>query len=261
MLEESKLTAKTLVCKAYDAKDKTNWLDVYELSRTARGLDPANMEAEMLARMASRYIAIDPQTGEGHEVRPEGRIDRVAAILSGIYLFVSLVFFSWVAIDALLQQNSLLNWMGYPPDGLETDDFRLLALTAVAGALGAIIDRLRSVINWHSERQAYNARFLWRELSMPWIGAVIGLIASVFLRSGFGLLSGDINVDDASEASLLSGVSIGFLGGFTSRQAFKWIDAQGDRIFGVKSPRTETIAEMSVIHTLPAGMNGANRSI
>jgi hypothetical protein len=132
-------------------------------------------------------IATDDQTGKRFEIAHENVLACLAAHVSALYLFVTLGFLLWLLFDTWSGRNYLLSDRGYDPATLTSAPFRLMAIVAIGGAVGGTADGIRSTIVRHTERNAYGARFLWKDLSLPLIGAAVGSIAYMTVRSGVGL--------------------------------------------------------------------------
>src|ERR1700722_5920911 len=131
--------------------------------------------------------ARDDQTNKVFVLKPETKWAAFVASISAVYLIVTLAFLLWLLLDTWSGRNQLLHHFGYGKDILDRESFRLLAFVAIAGALGATVDGIRSIVSWHSEREAYGPRFIWKDLSLPFIGAALGLIVYVTVRGGVGV--------------------------------------------------------------------------
>lgn len=180
-----------------------------------------------------REVAIDEQTGNVFALKHESKVATTIAGISAVYLLAALGFLLWLLFDTWSRRNLLLSGMGYDQQSLDSGTFRLLAFTAIAGGLGGTVDGLRSLISWHSEREAYGPRFIWRDLALPPLGATIGLMAYMALRGGVGVVSGDFSLDQTAGTPVVSAFALASVAGFSSRQVFRWIDAQANRIFSV----------------------------
>ncbi len=102
------------------------------------------------------------------------------------------------------------------------------------------MDAIRSLTRWHSEVNAYSARFLLRDIAMPLSGAVLAVIVYAIVRSGAGVLSGDFSLDGQTLfVAIMSSSAIGFAAGFNSLQVYRWIDDVANRRFSTKSKSDE----------------------
>ena len=183
-----------------------------------------------------KMFARDESTGLVYELHPEERMDIIFAIISIIYLLIMLAFFFWQLFDVWLGQYSLAYWVGYKKEDIErfvSPTFRLIAFTFIGGGLGGVINGIRSIIGWHSERAAFGRRFTWKYIVAPWIGTTLALFVFALIRSGLAVLGGDFQADSASIRQTLSMFAIGVLSGYGSREVFIWLDAQVKRIFKV----------------------------
>jgi hypothetical protein len=146
---------------------------------------------------------------------------------------MALAFFLWLLFDIWLRKNTLfIRWLGYSSieSALNTAVFRSFAYAFIGGALGGIIAGYRSCIFWHSEHQAFGARFVWRYLFFPWLGATLALFVYAILRSGVAVVDGNVNV---GATNMLMALAIGSLVGYGSPQVVKWLDSQVNKLFKV----------------------------
>ena len=181
-----------------------------------------------------RY-AVDEQTGEVYKLRREGPRDQVAAILSGLYLVAMMIFFFWLLFDVWIGQYSLANLLGYKQIArLASPAFRLPAYCMIGGALGGIVNGIRSFLVWHAERFAFGERFTWKYATAPWLGGALALFTYALVRSGVTVFSGDASPDAATVSQVLAMFGVGVLAGYGSHNAFVWLDAQVSRIFQVQ---------------------------
>lgn len=228
----------SLVAKAVAKVDQGDWDRAEERALAVQAVDPFNRDAARIIRASGRRASLfsleDPQTGKRFPLHFEDTISNLAANVSFVYLLAALLFAIWMAVDTLLGENTLLvDVFGYDPDGLESDDYTLFAMTAIAGFFGGTLDAIRSLVRWHSENDAYGARFLLRDLGMPWIGGAVGVLAYVVVRGGAGTIQGEFGGEE-NIGSLLGAMAFGFLGGFSSIQVYKWLDHVGDVIFSTR---------------------------
>jgi hypothetical protein len=196
-------------------------------------------QAQVIVAVNNAALAEDRQSGQMFAIQKETRLATIVASLSGLYSASALVFFIWMALDTLLRKHTLLDGLGYETAVLNSDGYRLLAVTGIAGALGGTVDTIRSLIHWHAEREAYAPRFIWRDLAMPWIGGVIGVLTYVIVRSGTGLINGDFSPNETGGVTILAAAALGFLGGFSSRKAFRWLDDRGNVLFSTARSQSE----------------------
>ena len=176
-------------------------------------------------------IVRDPQTGQVFKRAPEKWYDTVAAWLSIAYLLGMLAFLAWLLFDIWIGQFSLM--AAYPNRGsLGSPIFKLLSYTAIGGGLGGIVNGIRSFIGWHAERHAFGARFVWKYVALPPLGATLAILVYGLVRGGIAVFSGGFT-GDASTISSLTAVSIGALAGYGSQQVFIWLDEQVNKLFAV----------------------------
>ena len=201
---------------------------------------PKNSTQEETKKKTGEKIYVrDESTGIVYEVHPEKGVDTSFAVLSILYLLLMLAFFFWQLFDVWIGQYSLAKLVGYKDIGrLTSPSFRLVAFTFIGGGLGGVINGIRSIIGWHSERSAFGRRFLWKYIVAPWIGTTLALFAFALIRSGIAIVGGDLQTDAANIRQILSMFAIGVLSGYGSREVFIWLDAQVKRIFKV-TPETK----------------------
>lgn len=197
------------------------------------------------ASQAQKRFAIDDQTGDVYELKDETRTDYLFAILSIVYLLLTMALFFWLLFDTWIGQNSLANLLRYPhTERLAAADFRLPAYAFIGGALGGIVNGIRSFLVWHAERFAFGQRFVWKYITAPWLGAALALFTVALIRSGVALFNGDAAPDTASLTQELATFSVGVLAGYGSHKVFVWLDAQVTRLFQVQ-PVTVLVPELT----------------
>ncbi len=175
----------------------------------------------------------DEQTGTEFKLVPEKRWDKFWACFSFAYLGITLTFFLWLLVDTWLRKNTIfIRWLGYSSiePVLNTPVFRSFAYAFIGGALGGIIAGYRSCIFWHSEHQAFGARFVWRYLFFPWLGATLALFVYAILGSGVAVVGGDVHV---GATNMQLALAIGSIVGYGSPQVVKWLDSQVNKLFKV----------------------------
>jgi hypothetical protein len=178
-------------------------------------------------------FAIDEQTGTAFALRKESGIDSIAAIISVVYMLLTMAFFFWLLFDIWVGQFSLANLLRYPnTQPLASPTFRLIAYTFIGGALGGTVNGIRSFLVWHAERYSFGERFLWKYITAPWLGGALALFTFTLIQSGVAILGGTPGT--ASASSVLATFGIGVLAGYGSHKVFKWLDAQVTRIFQVQ---------------------------
>ena len=175
----------------------------------------------------------DEQTGIVYMRRLEEPGDTAMARVSFVYLLLALGGLFLLLLDTWSGRDAALSALGFDAARLRLPAFRLMAYVAIGGAMGATLDGIRSNIFWHSERQAYGGRFIWRDLTLPLCGAAVGLIAYVAVRSGAGVVDGDFSFDGKTAAPAMVGFGMSAVAGFSYHQMFRWLDAQASRVFSV----------------------------
>jgi hypothetical protein len=188
---------------------------------------------------------VDEQTGKQFPLRGETPLAVFAASVSAVYLVTVIFVFIWLSIATLTSNRfdlrigdvNIPNPLPNPLSGL----VRLFAVVALAGALGGAVDGLRSLVLWHAERKSYGARFFWKYLSRPFVGAALGLIAFALAKGGASAVSGELAVsvpENANSGPTLLTFAVGALAGFSSEHVFRWFDAQANSWFSVMQGST-----------------------
>jgi hypothetical protein len=181
----------------------------------------------------SVYV-VDERTGEVHKCKKEDRVDHAFAIASVVYLLLTMAFFFWLLFDTWIGQNSLPKVLGYRTQPLSDPAFLSAAYASIGGALGGIVNGIRSFLVWHSERFAFGRRFIWKYIAAPWLGVCLALFTLALIRSGLAVFGGDVLLEPASVSQMIATFAIGVLAGYGSRDVFIWLDAQVKRAFQVQ---------------------------
>ncbi len=177
----------------------------------------------------------DPQTGTSFVLMSEAIWDTAAAALSVLYLLFMLGFLSWALFDIYHGQNQVLAWLfsketTYPDSPLG----RLIAYAVIGGGMGAVVDGFRSFVIWHSERQAFGWRFLWKYITLPPLGGLLAAMVYALVQGGIAILGGSFMPEEGSANQVLSAFGIGALAGYGSNKVFRWLDGHVNRIFSIQ---------------------------
>ncbi len=176
----------------------------------------------------------DEQTGEPFELRPEGRIDQTFAWISIGYLLAMLGVFFWQLFDIWIGQFSLIHLVGYTSTAqLDSPSFLLPAYAFIGGGLGGAVNGIRSFLVWHSERGAFGRRYIWKYVTVPWLGCTLALFVYALIRSGLAVYGAEAVGESAGTTDILAAFATGAIAGYGSRDAFIWLDAQVTKIFKV----------------------------
>jgi len=163
---------------------------------------------------------------------PKNRIsNRAAGNLCIFYLLVMLAFLAWQLFDTWIGRYSLLRSVGYSLQREQT--LRLIAFTLIAGALGGVVNGLRSTIHY---RERFERRHTWKYLCAPWMGATLALFVYALLRSSIGALGGAPG--SIGTAQVVANFSVGALG-YGSKDVFIWLDAKVAKLFDVASDESK----------------------
>jgi hypothetical protein len=153
--------------------------------------------------------------------------DKTAGNMCLFYLVAMLAFLSWQLFDTWISRYSLLTSVGYEIQRQQT--LRLIAFTLIAGALGGVVNGLRSGLHYHKE---FDRRHMWKYLCAPWLGATLALFVYALLRSSISVLGGDV-AGGVSNAQVLSNFSVGALVGYGSKDVFIWLDHKVTKFFHI----------------------------
>ncbi len=162
----------------------------------------------------------------------EEKLDRNASILSILYLLLALAFFGWLLFDIWIRRLTLPGLIGYDPGLLNSPTFHLVAYTVIGGALGSVVNGLRSCILYYN---GFDRRYIWKYVAAPWMGATLALFVYALLRSSIAVFGGSMAADTSmSTPQALSNFAVGVLAGYGSKDVFIWLDAQVHRMFQVE---------------------------
>ena len=84
------------------------------------------------------------------------RKDEGSANVALVYLLLMLGFFTWLLFDTWINAHTLFHVVGYATDKLtllETSIYHLVAYTVIGGAIGGIVNGIRSVLLYYSNFQ------------------------------------------------------------------------------------------------------------
>jgi hypothetical protein len=177
---------------------------------------------------------VDEQTGKSYEVVPEGTWDVFVAVLSILYLVIVLVIFTYLFFAI---------WTGY---SIEIDDpkspvFLLMAYAVVGGGLGGAINGIRSFIGWHSEREAFKRRYVWKYISQPLIGVALAAMVYAFFRSGLVAFGGNFAPNQNFANQALAAFAIGAFSGYGSRSFLILLDKLVKKLFKIANADTDSV--------------------
>lgn len=161
----------------------------------------------------------------------ESKLNRRVAIASILYLLLSLAFFSWLLFDTWIKRHTLPTLVRYDRALLDSPTFLLVAYTTIGGALGGIVNGIRScLINYNG----FERRYVWKYITAPWMGATLSLLVYAIIRSSIAVFGGGSAADNSvSTPQALSNFAAGALAGYGSKDVFIWLDAQVHKIFQV----------------------------
>ena len=159
--------------------------------------------------------------------------DTPAAIGGILYLLIALIGCSWLLFDTWMDAHTLVGWAGYRLDRLYTPAYHIVAATVIGGALGGIVNGIRSAL---AHYVGFNRRHLWKYIAAPWMGAALALLAYALLRSTAAIFGGQGSADTAPASQVLANFAAGALAGYGAKDVFIWLDAQVHKLFAVPEP-------------------------
>lgn len=163
----------------------------------------------------------------------EARRNRLAATMCMLYLLLSLAFLTWLLFDTWIDKHTFLTRFNYyDPKHLYTAPFHLVAYTIIGGGLGAIVNGIRSCVNYHP---GFDRKKKWKYLTAPWMGATLALLVYALIHSSIAVLGGT-STPNAGTSQVLSNFAAGALAGYGSKDVFIWLDAQVHELFKVTEP-------------------------
>ncbi|HEY0739306.1 MAG TPA: PASTA domain-containing protein [Herpetosiphonaceae bacterium] len=162
----------------------------------------------------------------------QGTSDQTIAIGTMIYLLVMLGIVGWQLFDTWIGAHSLLTWLGYDVARLNTPAFQLIAYTVIGGALGALVNGIRSCVLYSHE---FAGRYVWKYVTAPWMGATLALLVYALIHSSIAVFGGNGGTTSGSTQALAN-FAAGALAGYGSKDVFIWLDAYVQKLFEVKQP-------------------------
>ncbi len=153
------------------------------------------------------------------------------AIFCMVYLHIALVLFAWLLFDTWVGQHTIARALRYSLTRMDTPMYRLLAYSVIGGAIGAIVNGLRSGLVHY---QVFRRRHIWKYIAAPWLGGSLGLFVFTLLQSGMAVFGGSAEVGGVGTTQALATFSVGALAGYGSKDVYVWLDAQVHKLFEVQ---------------------------
>jgi hypothetical protein len=172
-------------------------------------------------------------SGNPREQKPRLTLEQARkrlAILSILYLLLTLLFFNWLLFDTWMDAHTLFRLVGYDLSRLNSPFFHLVAYTVIGGAIGGIINGIRSVLMYY---KGFDSNYFWKYIAAPWSGAALAIIGFAILRSTVAIFGGDVSGAPTDTSQALANFGIGALAGYGSRDVFIWLDKQVSKLFAV----------------------------
>ncbi|HEV7396958.1 MAG TPA: PASTA domain-containing protein [Pyrinomonadaceae bacterium] len=185
--------------------------------------------------MPKERRVIDKQTGESFVVETERNPDLIAAWVSIIYTLAVILFLSWLLLDTWSEEYPTWLVKLFPKGQLNYPIFKLVAYTAIGGAMGAAVNNIRSFVFWHAELNAFGRRFVWKYFSTPPLGAVLAVMVYAIIQGGTALISGNSPGGNAGPTTSLAAWVTGALAGYGSSKVLIWLDDKVNTLFKVEA--------------------------
>jgi hypothetical protein len=156
--------------------------------------------------------------------------DALTAIISMLYLLLVLALVGWLLFDTWTDVHTLPRWGGYEVTPLRTPAFHLLAYAVIGGALGGVLNGIRSVLLYYAD---FDRQYVWKYIAAPWMGAALALLGYALLRSTIAVVGGQGTPTQADSTQMLANFAIGALAGYGAKDVFIWLDVQVHKLFAV----------------------------
>ncbi len=181
--------------------------------------------------------AVDDQ-GRTFVLVPESAFAVAMAIFSVLYLLVVLyllfqaLFMVWA--EDLEGLKWLFNSTKADASHFSSPIFKLLAYAIIGGAMGGVVNGIRSFLFWHCDLHSFGWRYVWKYVTLPFMGAALALFVYALVRAGMGALGGGITTSSLGAGHSVVVLGIGVLSGYGARNALIWLDIQVGNLFAVK---------------------------
>jgi hypothetical protein len=214
------------------------------------------MENKKSSQNLSKVTATSSNGNTPSEQSSRSGKDTGAAIVSILYLLFTLGFFSWFLFDVWIDSHFLARLVGYDLTRLQTPYFHMIAYTVIGGAIGGIVNGIRSFLNYYKD---FDRVYFWKYITAPWMGAALAIIGFALLQSTVAIFGGAATNAGTASPQFLANFAVGALAGYGSRDVFVWLDRQASKLFSAEevpsvTGKEETVAKEQVQATnLPLG--------
>ena len=154
--------------------------------------------------------------------------DTRAGSLSILYLLISLIVIGWLLFDIWIDAHTLARLVRYDLRALNDSNYHLLAYTVLGGAIGGIVNGLRSATKYY---KGFDRHHSWKYIAAPWMGAALAMIGFALLKSAVAIFGGTAATEAADTTQALANFAIGALAGYGSKDVFVWLDSQVEKLF------------------------------
>ncbi len=176
---------------------------------------------------------------ESNHLKEEQAGKRLAT-LAVLYLLLMLGFFAWLLFDTWIDAHTLFRLVGYDLTKLSTPFFHLIAYTIIGGAIGGIINGIRSVLLYY---KGFQSSYFWKYVSAPWTGAALAVIGFAILRSTVAIFGGSASAAPTDTPQFLANFGIGVLAGYGAKDVFVWLDKQVSKLFAVEEQTPDVMGQ------------------
>ena len=163
--------------------------------------------------------------------------DTRAGSLSILYLLISLIVIGWLLFDIWIDAHTLARLVRYDLRALNDSNYHLLAYAVLGGAIGGIVNGLRSATKYY---KGFDHHHSWKYIAAPWMGAALAMIGFALLKSTVAIFGGTAATEAADTTQALANFAIGALAGYGSKDVFVWLDSQVEKLFVPKRETPDT---------------------
>jgi hypothetical protein len=123
--------------------------------------------------------------------------------------------------------------VGRDPNASRVDQptFRLVSYVVIGGAMGSVVNGIRSFLSWHCDARGFGPRYIWKYVTLPFLGATLALIVFALVRGGIAALGGEVSLAAPSPGHGFIALGIGVLSGYGARDVFVWLNIQVSKLF------------------------------
>jgi hypothetical protein len=163
--------------------------------------------------------------------------DTRAGSLAILYLLTFLVLMGWLLFDIWIDAHTVARLLHYDVRELNDPLYQLVAYTVIGGAIGGIVNGVRSATKYYKGFDRYRS---WKYIAAPWLGAALGLIGFALLRSTVAIFGGTPETPAIDTMQAMANFAIGALAGYGSKDVFVWLDSKVEKLFVADTQTPDT---------------------